>query len=84
MTSAKELTTLLADVARAASDHRETWLGCQVSAQLTPRAADITMRMSILDYRKAVSRLFKAVLGRNPEQHELETIDPAFELRKDN
>jgi hypothetical protein len=80
MTNAKELTRLLADVARAAAEHRETWLKCQVEYH-QGRAADVAMRISIMDYRKAISRLFKAVLGRNPEQHELEVIDPAFEVK---
>lgn len=83
MTNTKELTRLLANVIKVASDHRETWVRCQMSYQ-EGNSVRVAMTMSILDYRRAVSRLFKAVLGRCPSQAELEAIDPAFEVRKDD
>jgi hypothetical protein len=35
------------------------------------------------DYRRAVSVLFKAVVGRFPSQAELEAIDPDFKVKED-
>jgi hypothetical protein len=87
MTNPKKLTGLLADVLKASATHQDTWataLRAQGIHADTDQAAHMAVTRSVLDYRRAVSQLFKAVLGRCPTQAELEAIDPHFEVRKDD
>ncbi len=75
--TADKLIPHLDNVLQASKHHSEVYAASKRSG------TDFGVRYAWEDYRKAVSKLFREVVGRFPEQWELELIDPDFKVKED-
>lgn len=75
---AEKFIPLLGNALRAGKDHSHTWE--QMRAMTNPPTSGL--RFLFLDYRTAVSKLFKEATGQYPTQEQLEAIDPDFRVKE--